>query len=245
MMLPGLRIQGREERRNAMAFNSILVNSLYSRESVLRAYGLDSKVCYLGVDTDKFADRHQQRERFVVSVGALIPEKNAEFIVKALGKVPAQVRPPLVWVANFAHVGYMRHIEQLAETNQVRFQLKQRIEDCELTDILSRARLMLYAPRLEPFGYAPIEANSCGLPVIAVAEGGVRESIEDGINGILIEPEPELMALAIERLMQDNETHQRLSENASYLARTKWSLASSIDRLEARLSATLAKARTT
>ena len=28
------------------------MNSLFSRESVLRAYGLDSDVCYLGIDSD-------------------------------------------------------------------------------------------------------------------------------------------------------------------------------------------------
>src|SRR6266542_7108016 len=38
-----LRVEAREERRNAEAFDRILVNSLYSRESVFRAYGLDSE----------------------------------------------------------------------------------------------------------------------------------------------------------------------------------------------------------
>jgi hypothetical protein len=59
--LPMLRIQAREELRNARAFTSIRVNSLYSRESVLRAYGIDACPCYLGVDTELFVDRHQRR----------------------------------------------------------------------------------------------------------------------------------------------------------------------------------------
>ena len=45
-----------------------------------------------------------------------------------------------------------------------------------MTQIHSTAA-MLYAPRLEPFGLAPLEANACGLPVIAVPEGGVRETV--------------------------------------------------------------------
>src|SRR4051812_5772762 len=40
-----LRIQAREERDSAAAFDAILANSFYSRESILRAYGLDAKVC--------------------------------------------------------------------------------------------------------------------------------------------------------------------------------------------------------
>jgi glycosyltransferase involved in cell wall biosynthesis len=96
---------------------------------------------------------------------------------------------------------------------------------------------MLYAPRLEPFGYAPLEANACGTPVIAVAEGGVRETIQDGVNGILVEHASASMAAAIERLMLDDELHRNLSIQAHKLAREIWSLGPSIDRLEQRLLA--------
>jgi glycosyltransferase involved in cell wall biosynthesis len=110
-----------------------------------------------------------------------------------------------------------------------------------MVDILNRARVMLYAPRLEPFGYAPLEANACGLPVIAVAEGGVRETVEDGVNGLLVENDPPCMAAAIERLMADDPLHQRLSEGAAERAGSKWSLGPSIDRLDARLRALVAR----
>ena len=91
----------------------------------------------------------------------------------------------------------------LAAQSGVNFELKLRIDDSELIDLLNRARVMLYAPRLEPFGLAPLEANACGLPVIAVAEGGVRETILDGINGLLVEHDPDSMGTAIERLLVD------------------------------------------
>ena len=48
------RLQLTEEIRNAKGFSRILVNSLFSRESVLRAYGVESDVCYLGIDSDRF-----------------------------------------------------------------------------------------------------------------------------------------------------------------------------------------------
>jgi len=81
------RVQAREELRNAEAFVSILVNSYFSRESVLRAYGLDAKVCYLGVDTDLFVNLRRPRESFVVGVGAFVPEKNIDFAIRALAEV--------------------------------------------------------------------------------------------------------------------------------------------------------------
>ena len=50
-------VRVREEVRNASAFNKIACNSFYSRESILRAYGLDAEVCYLGVDQSTFHAR--------------------------------------------------------------------------------------------------------------------------------------------------------------------------------------------
>lgn len=243
IMLPQIRILAGEERRSAMAFDEILVNSLFSRESIWRAYGIDSKVCYLGVDADRFTDRKRTRERIAVSIGAMVERKNAEFILQALARVSAPLRPMLIWVADTIHPEYLRRMERIAQGSQVEFQLRHQVDDDELVEILSRARLMLYAPRLEPFGYAPLEANACGVPVVAVAEGGVRETVQDGVNGLLVEHDPERMAAAVERLMADDDLARRLGQDGSHWVRQQWALPASIDRLESRLSSALARGR--
>jgi hypothetical protein len=92
-------VQVREEVRNASAFDKILCNSLYSRESILRAYGLDAKVCYLGVDPLEFAgpEATGEREGFFLTVGAAMAEKNVEFIILALGhKLDGEQSRPIV-----------------------------------------------------------------------------------------------------------------------------------------------------
>jgi glycosyltransferase involved in cell wall biosynthesis len=94
--------------------------------------------------------------------------------------------------------------------------------------------MMLYAPRLEPFGFAPLEANACGLPVIAVAEGGVRETIIDGLNGLIVENDVKELARAIDSLRRDKDYAHKLGENGRKLVTEKWSLKPSIDRLERR-----------
>ncbi len=237
LQLPGIRVLAREERKSALAFDEILVNSFFSRESVLRAFGIDSKVCYLGVDTNHFVNQSKPREPFVVSLGAIIPSKNVEFLVDSVGKVSASLRPRLVLVANTIDAAYLDSVKKRAERSQVPIEVHLRIRDAEIVDILNRATLMLYAPRLEPFGYAPLEASACGTPVIAVAEGGVRETVQDGINGLLVEHQPDDMAAAIQRLMADNELHRQLSEQAQKRVKEYWSLGPSIDRLERRLEA--------
>jgi glycosyltransferase involved in cell wall biosynthesis len=234
----GLRLQAREEQASAAAFDTILGNSRYSRESVLRAYGLDAKVCYLGIDTAQFARRDVPKENLVVGIGAFVREKNVHFAIEALAMV-APPRPRLVWIGNVAVPSYLDWLTRLAHDRGVAFEPRMRVSDDELRDTLSRALALVYAPRLEPFGLAPLEANACGLPALAVAEGGVRETVEDGVNGILVEPEPPAMARAIERLRDDPALAQRLGANAYQIVRERWSLPAAIDRLETRFAETI------
>ncbi len=235
LSLPGIRVVAREERNSALAFDTVLVNSFFSRESVLRAFGIDSKVCYLGIDTDHFANQNKPREPFVVSLGAIIASKNVEFLVDSVAKVSSPIRPRLDLIANTIDTYYLDRLKKRAAKSQVSIQVHHRVTDAEVIDILNRARLMLYAPRLEPFGYAPLEASACGTPVIATAEGGVRETIVDGINGLLVEHEPQAMGAAIEQLMCNEELYKQLSARAQEAVKQKWSLGPSIDRLECRL----------
>jgi glycosyltransferase involved in cell wall biosynthesis len=229
------RILARDERINASAFDLILVNSYFSRESLLRAYGLDSTVCYLGVDTQLFVNHGYPRENFVVSVGQLYSNKNVEFVINAIAKIGVP-RPRLVWIANRREDWYYEKVRSLAETHRVTFEARASIDDNELVDILNRATAMVYAPRLEPFGLTPLEANACGLPVVAVAEGGVRETIVDGVNGLLVQHQPQMMAHAIQRLTHDKNLAAQLSQNASKIVQEKWSVNSAVDRLEMQLT---------
>jgi glycosyltransferase involved in cell wall biosynthesis len=230
-----LRILARDERLNATAFDLILVNSYFSREGLLRIYGLDSRVCYLGVDADLFVDRQRQRENFVVSVGALARHKNVELVIQAVSKLPTP-RPRLVWIANTRWEEYYEDMRTLAESRNVTFEAQFNVSDEELVETLNRAIAMVYVPCLEPFGLAPLEANACALPVVAIAEGGVREAITDGINGLLVEPQPHAIARAIQRLIQDEQLAAQLGKNGSKVVQEMWSVNSAVDRLERQLT---------
>lgn len=229
--LQQFRTLAREEYLSAKVFDEILVNSYFSRESVLRAYGLDAKVCYLGVDTRLFVNRHLERENFVIGLGEINLHKNVRFVIEALGRVP-RPRPRLVWVGNATYSTYLEEMRQLAASLGVEFEPRMQINDDELVELLNRAALMAYAPRLEPFGFAPLEANACATPVVAVAEGGVRETVVDNFNGLLVAPEPQAMADAIERLLGDEAHARRIGEAGERMVSDKWSLSASVDRLE-------------
>lgn len=56
----------------------------------------------------------------------------------------------------------------------------------------------------EGFGITFLEANWYGLPVVGSRCGGIPESVEDGINGLLVQPpSPDAVAAAVLRLLGD------------------------------------------
>lgn len=235
--LRSYRFIAREEFYNAKAFDKILVNSNFSRESVQRVYGLNATVCYLGIDTSLFTNQNKVRENYVVGIGAFVREKNIKFIIESLAKVEGS-RPSLVWIGNVANSKYLDELTQMALCCKVDFIPKLRVTNEEVVDLLNRARMMVYAPRLEPFGFAPLEANACGLPVVSVAEGGVKETIIDNINGLLVEYDSDSMARAIEKLMADSKYAAELGCNGQKGVAAKWNYESSIDRIDSILTTT-------
>lgn len=81
------------------------------------------------------------------------------------------------------------------------------------------AEVFLFASETETQGLVLWEAQAMGLPVVAVAAGGVIESVVEGVGGRLAPPgDLEALAGALERLLLDPEEHRRLSEGARRFA---------------------------
>lgn len=220
------------DARNVRAAGMLLANSIYSHETIMRAYGRRARVVYHGVDTERFRPLGLPRERVVLSVGALHPAKGHEFVVAALGRLPPARRPELVVVADRGYGVYRRELESHAERHGVRLRVLFRVSDAELVAWYGRARLVAYAPYLEPFGLVALEAMACGTPVVAVAEGGTRESIRDGETGLLSMRDEEAFADAVQRLLADEGLAARLSEAGRRDVCERWTWAAATQRLE-------------
>lgn len=234
LILSGFRKKARVEQENARAYDRILVNSHFSLESVAKCYGLDSSVCYLGIDTGLFKPGYGDKENQVVSVGSLSKNKRPDLIIKAMGHLK-DLGIKLVWVGNFADDGFFRQMKELAKKVGAKVEFCLSVSDQVLLGHLQRSRLMIYAPRLEPFGFAPLEANACGLPVVAVAEGGVRETVVNGANGLLVGQSERDLASAARKLLTDSDLLDRMSKAAVKHVSDNWNWSKSIDCLERHL----------
>ena len=221
------------EREDLASFDLVLVNSCFSRESLLRAHGRESKVCYLGIDSTRFNVSDSIRSKTVIGLGALQRHKDIRTAILALATIPEPDRPNLIWVGNDAEENYVAEVVELARSEGVDLMLRRRITDEELVSELNRAALMIYTSHLEPFGFAPLEANACGLPVVAIGEGGVRETVRDGFNGVLLtDRDPFQLGAAVNDLLHDPQRARRLGENGRDRVAQFWTWERCAERLE-------------
>lgn len=210
---------------------NILTNSYFTHENILRQYGKNATVSYIGVDNKMFTPLNLERENYVLSVGTCIPPKGYDFLIRSIAKIPEKIRPELVIVGNSSDELWINYLKTLAEENKVDLDILTQISDDELIKLYNKAQLVVYAPYLEPFGYVPLEAMACGTPVVGVKEGGLRESILHNKTGILTQRNEKDFAEAVTELLQDKELWQRLSLNGIKYVESVWTLEKAGERL--------------
>ncbi|MDR1775706.1 MAG: glycosyltransferase [Actinomycetes bacterium] len=85
--------------------------------------------------------------------------------------------------------------------------------------------LYLHASRAEVLPLALLEAQSCGVPVVATDVGGVAEAVDAGNTAILVPPEnPQALAAAVHTLLADEPRLRAMGERATAFARPRFSL---------------------
>ncbi|MBI4056640.1 MAG: glycosyltransferase family 4 protein [Elusimicrobia bacterium] len=216
----------RTDRLNAQSATVLLANSYYSSEVLYRIYGKLPSVVYLGVDGTVFRPLDgTEKAPWVLSVGNLAPTKGHDLAIKSLSLIPPSRRPKLVIVTPLIsdqgspEENYLR---QLAASQGVTLDIRYSTRNIELVRLYNEAALTLYTPRLEPFGFVPLESSACGTPVIGVREAGVRETILHQQTGLLVERDPHSMSQAIDGLLQDPDLARRMGQKGTEWVRSQW-----------------------
>lgn len=210
---------------------NLLTNSYFTHENILRQYGKNAFVSYIGVDNEMFVPLNLKRDNFVLSVGTCIPPKGYDFLIRSIAEIPADIRPELVIVGNSSDELWIEYLKKLAEEKKVDLDILTQISDDELIQLYNKAKLVVYAPYLEPFGYVPLEAMACGTPVVGVKEGGLRESILHNKTGLLTQRNEKDFAKAVMKLMQDQQLWEKFSKTGVKYIESVWTLEKAGQRL--------------
>ena len=193
----------------------ILTNSNFSYEKILSAYGLNSRVVHLGGDIYGINKKKlKYKKNQILTIGSINPIKCFDFITIAIGLIKKEIRPNLVIVGNSVNNNYLRKLKEIAIENNVDISFMINISDDDLKKVIMQSYIFAYTPYLEPLGLAPLEAMSLGLPIVAIKEGGIRETVIDGYNGFILERNKKEFSNKITELIEDKKKYMEMGDNS-------------------------------
>ncbi len=169
----------------AQRVDAYVANSQTTKRRVARYFGREATVLHPPVDVERFTPG-EPGEGYVV-LSELMAHKRIEVAVRAFNDLLL----PLVVVGNGPDA---RRLHRLAGPT---VSFTGRVSDADAARILAGSRALVVTAT-EEFGIAAVEAQAAGRPVIALHEGGVRETVIEGETGIFFDtPDPEALAEAV------------------------------------------------
>ncbi len=202
-------------------FDLVLAPSFYVAER-LRSMGVDGVIRQpLGVETQVFhpnrRDANLRRElgvdpeaRLLVFAGRFSSEKNVPLLVKAFRKLGPRYHLLLVG-------GGMRIAPQRNVTVR-----DYQSDECELARLIASCDALVHAGQQETFGLVVLEAMSCGVPVVGIAEGGVAELVGTRHGVLASRASIAAIAEAIEALYGKDLTALGSAARETVLAQYGW-----------------------
>jgi glycosyltransferase involved in cell wall biosynthesis len=199
---------------------------------VLQAFRERCHVIPYGIDTTQFEQcdpeavrkiRERFGQRLVISVGRLVYYKGFDVLIRAM----ASVRGKLVIVGDGPLRGELESLAtQLGVAEKVIFAGE--INNAEVMAYYHAADLFALASvaRSEAFGIVQIEAMAAGLPVVNTKlDSGVPFVSLDGETGLTVPPsDPAALAVALNRLLDDDGLRQSLGQAGVRRARQEFTL---------------------
>ncbi len=173
LLLPRLRMW---DRVSADRVDYFVANSQHTVKRVSKHYRRTSEVIYPPIDTDFFTPSDRTRQDYFLIVSALVPYKRIELAISACN----ELKLPLIIIGD----GVRKSRLQAMATSAVKFLGYQ--TDEEIREHYRHCRALLF-PGEEDFGIVPIEAQSCGAPVIAYGAGGALETIKEPECGLFFQ----------------------------------------------------------
>lgn len=163
------------DRRSCDRVNHFVAISGTVAKRIARFYRRKAEVIYPPVDTDFFVPGGKEADFYLV-VSALVPYKRIDMAIQTFNKL----KLPLVIIGDGPEY---RKLKRLAGKT---ISFRGRVSDKQVREAYQGCRALIF-PGVEDFGLVPVEAQACGKPVIAYGEGGVTESVLDGITGIFFQ----------------------------------------------------------
>ena len=183
-----------------------------------------SHVVSLGIDVERFASGgaalpKREGRPLVGNVARLAPQKDHRTLLSAAALMPE---------ADFVIAGDGELRDELERAAGPNVRLLGRRSD--IPDVLASLDVFAFPSLYEGLCLAVIEAQAAGVPVVATAVGGIKETVVDGETGLLVPPgDPEALAAAIRWVLEHPAEAGHIADEARRRAVERYSLQRMID----------------
>jgi glycosyltransferase involved in cell wall biosynthesis len=159
-------------------------------------------------------------DRILLSIGRLSREKAHSDLLEAFKHIEQPNLKLIIVGEGPEHDNLRTTAESLGIAERIIFagQTKQVQAFFGLSDV------MVISSHSEGSSNVLLEAMAANVPVVSTSVGGVPEMVEDNESALLVPPrDPQAMAAAINRMLEDDQLAQRLATNAARLAADRYS----------------------
>jgi glycosyltransferase involved in cell wall biosynthesis len=168
------------------------------------------------------------KDKIIIYTGRLAPEKGLYFLIHAYAKLHTGIPTKLLILGDGKELQGLRKIIKHYNAED-RIKLLPAVD--EVSDFLQIADIFVMPSQFEGLSNSILEAMACGLPVIATRVEGNIDIIQDGINGILVEPNDEQSLInAITRLLANPDNARALGLKAQMMVQQEYSLDKTVEK---------------
>jgi glycosyltransferase involved in cell wall biosynthesis len=159
----------------------IATNSKNTLQRINKYFHRNAEVIYPPVETAKFTSK--EYGDFWLSVNRLYPEKRVELQIDAFREMPEE---KLIIVGGYSEGDHAKsYAKNVINNLPDNVKVVGEVSEVELLDLYSHCKGLICTAMDEDFGMTPVEAMASGKPVVAVNEGGFKETVTEK-TGILI-----------------------------------------------------------
>ena len=163
-------------------------------------------------------EKYRLPYKFILYLGTIEPRKNIVSLIRAFDRLEKEahdsdnmeiLKYKLILAGSRGWLGEKIFLERRKAAFRDHIQLIKFVRDEDKAYLYNLASLFVYPSFFEGFGFPPLEAMKCGIPVIASNNSSLPEIVGDG--GILIDPDkPDEILRAMEELIKNKEFRETL-----------------------------------
>ncbi|MEX2007744.1 MAG: glycosyltransferase family 4 protein [Candidatus Levyibacteriota bacterium] len=169
----------------------------------------------------KLPNFKKEKKPTMVFVGRLLKAKGIEDAIE-VGKILKQDLPDIrLWVIGRGEEEYEKKLKSKAKESglQKSVLFQGFVKQDKKFELISRSHVLVVPSTKEGFGLTVPEAGIVGTPAVAYNVGGLRDIIQNGRNGFVVDINPSSMALGIKRILANDSLYKRLQEGATISAK--------------------------